>query len=80
MTDLTFSQQIELVFQDGQKSGTHKFALIRGILDYSIEKPPVEGKDYKIPLSYIAYKHITYYWKMFIHNKVNIAFDLKVVK
>lgn len=68
--NLNFEEQIQLVFEDGAKSGTHKYAFIRSILDYAIEAPLEETlskkSDLQIPLTYIAVKHIEYYWRMFV--------------
>ncbi|GEM_PF-5776933 len=71
--NLSFSKQIELVLEDGQKSGTHKFALIRAIVDYAIENNIDSSKDLKIPLIHIALNHIDYYWKLFLHDVKQVS-------
>lgn len=71
--NLSFSKQIELVLEDGQKSGTHKFAFIRGIIDYAIENNIDHSKDLKIPLIHIALNHINYYWKLFLYDVKQVS-------
>ena len=57
-------RQIQLILTEGKHAGSHKFALIRAILDYIIEKSPGHNKDLDIPLIYLAEKFLTYYWVM----------------
>lgn len=70
---LSFSRQIELVLEEGQKSGTHKFAFIRGIIDYALENDVDMNSALKIPVLHIAINHIRYYWKMHLHEVKQVS-------
>ena len=65
---IKLSEQIQLILTEGKHAGTHKFAFLRAILDYIVEKNPEEDEDLKIPLIYLAEKFLTYYWIMYLNN------------
>jgi len=66
--EMKLSKQIQWILTEGKHAGSHKFALLRAILDYIVEKNPNQDEDLKIPLIYLAEKFITYYWIMYLNN------------
>jgi hypothetical protein len=62
------ANQIRLVLTEGTHAGSHKFALLRAILDYIVEKTPTDKEDLKIPLIYFAEQFLTYYWVMYLND------------
>ena len=65
-SSMNLSKQIQLVLTEGKNTGSHKFAFLRAILDFIVEKNPKENEDLKIPLVYFAEKSLSYYWVMFL--------------
>jgi len=61
---MSLSKQIQLVLTEGKNTGSHKFAFLRAILDFIVEKNPEEDSDLQIPLVYFAEKYLNYYWVM----------------
>ena len=69
---MKLSRQIQLILTEGKHAGSHKFALLRGILDYIVEKNPKPDKDLNIPLIYLAEKFLTYFWVMYLNDIIQI--------
>jgi len=65
---MNLSNQLQLVLTEGKHAGSHKFAFLRAILDYIVEKDPEEHRELKIPLVYFEEKFLLYYWMMSLHN------------
>ena len=64
---MNLSKQIQLILTEGKHTGSHKFAFLRAILDFVVEKNPRE-EQIKNPLIYFAEKFLTYYWLMYLNG------------
>lgn len=69
---MKLSKQIKLILTEGKHAGSHKFALLRSILDYIVEKNPEPDKHLNIPLIYISEKILTYLWVMYLNRAKQI--------
>ncbi|MFC1671488.1 HNH endonuclease signature motif containing protein [Spirochaetota bacterium] len=65
---LTLTKQIQLILTEGRNTGSHKFAFLRAIIDYIVEKGPDNDKDVNIPLVYFVEKFYQYFWVMHFLN------------
>jgi len=62
-TQLTFLNQIQRLFDEGEFVATYKFALLIALTELSVERGNESGNALHLPLASISEKFIELYWK-----------------
>lgn len=63
-------RQVEMILRHGKKSTTYKYALLKALIDFTIEHPSEAAVNgfHHIPAVYVAKKFLRYYWPLWKHG------------
>ena len=60
---LQLIRNVQRLLDEGRRSSTYKFALLRALADLSVERGDDSGAPLLLPITAIAEKFIAYYWR-----------------
>lgn len=61
--EIQLIRNVQRLLDEGRRSSTYKFALLRALADLSVERGDDSGAPLLLPITAIAEKFIAYYWR-----------------